>query len=168
MTKTWSRIYKEILNHIDFAGHFIDVCLKIMPESQKTDVVLSTDCTLYAEGSLTCNQHINVHGFFVILRLASMRYVACNILEQIIYNWHGLLAENDLAIVRFSQSVAQMKKIANRPITKADNDCWFFSICVNCILFVHLYTSIKSLNHFFLTKPCENLIQSRRGRRLIH
>ena len=49
-----------------------------MPESQKTDVVLSTDCTLYAEGSLTCNQHINVHGFFVILRLASMRYVACS------------------------------------------------------------------------------------------
>ena len=139
MKKTWSRIYKEILNHIDFASHFIDVCLKIMPESQKTDVVLST------EGSLTCNQHINVHGFFVILRLASMRYVACNILEQIIYNWHGLLAENDL-LWDFHNRWRRWKKLTISRLLIVD---WFFSICVNCILFVHLYTSIKSLNIFF-------------------
>ena len=39
-----------------------------MPESQKTDVWSSDDCTLYAEDSLTYNQRINVHVDFLRFR----------------------------------------------------------------------------------------------------
>ena len=61
-----------------------------MPESQKTDVWSSDDCTLYAEDSLTYNQRINVHVDFLRFR-DWFEWDDLEDLEKKIYNWHELL-----------------------------------------------------------------------------